>query len=130
MYHYFHMAQGNYREYLQGEQVWIKKYFYVLRPLLAIRWLEGHRGVVPTEFSKLVDATLEQGLLKDTINGLIADKKAGKELDRGQRIPVISDFLDAEVERLEATDFGPVGEKCPVETLDDLFQETLSETWI
>lgn len=129
MYHYFHMAQGNYRTYLQGDQVWIKKYFYVLRPLLAIRWLEERRGVVPTEFSKIVDTTLEHGTLKKAINELIVDKKAGKELDRGTRIPVISDFLDDEMERLEETDFGPVGEKCPIETLDNLFQETLSETW-
>lgn len=34
MYHYLHMARGNYREYLKGEHVWIKKYFYVLRPIL------------------------------------------------------------------------------------------------
>ena len=28
--HYLHMAQGNFREYLRGEEVWVKKYFYVL----------------------------------------------------------------------------------------------------
>jgi predicted nucleotidyltransferase len=33
-YHYLHMAQGNFRDYLRGEMVWIKKYFYVLRPYL------------------------------------------------------------------------------------------------
>ena len=31
LYHYRHMAEGNFREYLKGEIVWIKKYFYVLR---------------------------------------------------------------------------------------------------
>jgi len=34
---YWHMAEGNYREYLRGDEVWIKKYFYVLRPVLAIQ---------------------------------------------------------------------------------------------
>lgn len=129
MYHYFHMAQGNYRKYLQGEQVWVKKYFYVLRPLLAIRWLEADRGVVPTEFSELVATTLEQGPLQEKINELIADKQTGKELDRGPWIPVISDFLAEEMERLAAADFGPPGDKCSVETLDTLFQETLSKSW-
>ena len=28
LYHYLHMAEGNFREYLKGEIVWIKKYFY------------------------------------------------------------------------------------------------------
>ena len=39
LYHYLHMARGNYRDYLKGPTVWVKKYFYVLRPLLAIRWI-------------------------------------------------------------------------------------------
>src|SRR5207249_898044 len=50
--HYLHMAQGNLREYLQGDTVWRKKYFYVLRPLLAMLWLENGLGPVPIEFSK------------------------------------------------------------------------------
>ena len=40
IYHYLHMATGNNREYLQGSQVKIKKYFYVLRPLFACMWIE------------------------------------------------------------------------------------------
>jgi predicted nucleotidyltransferase len=47
-FHYLHMAQGNIREYLRGEIVWRKKYFYVLRPLLAMRWIERGLGPVPS----------------------------------------------------------------------------------
>jgi predicted nucleotidyltransferase len=36
-YHYSHMARGNARGHLFAEQVRLKKYFYVLRPLLATR---------------------------------------------------------------------------------------------
>ena len=50
--HYFHMARGNVREYLRGETVWRKKYFYVLRPLLALRWLELGLGPVPMECTR------------------------------------------------------------------------------
>lgn len=57
-YHYLHMAQGNYRSYLQGETVRLKKYFYVLRPLLAVKWIEQLRGVVPMRFHALL-ATVE-----------------------------------------------------------------------
>lgn len=35
--HYLSMAGGNYREYLKGDMVKAKKYFYVLRPILACR---------------------------------------------------------------------------------------------
>ena len=40
MYHYLHMAEGHFREYLRGDIVWLKKHFYVLRPLLACKWIE------------------------------------------------------------------------------------------
>jgi uncharacterized protein len=80
--HYLHMAQGNYREYLKGDIVWIKKYFYVLRPLLAIRWIETEPRPVPMEFQTLVDRCLDSTELKQTIAGLLEKKKAGQELDR------------------------------------------------
>jgi uncharacterized protein len=39
IYHYRSMAKTNYRGYLQEPTVRLKKYFYVLRPLLAARWI-------------------------------------------------------------------------------------------
>lgn len=39
LWHYLHMAEGNYRDYLRGEMVRAKKYFYVLRPILACKWI-------------------------------------------------------------------------------------------
>ena len=39
IYHYRSMAKTNYRGYLQETIVPLKKYFYVLRPLLAARWV-------------------------------------------------------------------------------------------
>ena len=40
-YHYFHMARDNFNKYLakSEDDVWTKKYFYVLRPLLCVDWL-------------------------------------------------------------------------------------------
>ena len=37
--HYVSMARKNLREHLLGEVVRYKKYLYVLRPLLAARWI-------------------------------------------------------------------------------------------
>ena len=43
--HYLHMAFGNWRDYLRDrEEVSLKKYLYVFRPLLACRWIERHLG--------------------------------------------------------------------------------------
>ena len=129
MYHYFSMAKGNYRDYLKGEMVKTKKYFYVLRPLLGVKWLEQDMGVVPTEFQKLIEGTLPDGDLKDEIYGLIEKKKSGDELAEGPAIPVISEFIQAEVERLEAAEFEKRVQKAPVDRLNHLFRETLKEVW-
>jgi predicted nucleotidyltransferase len=43
VYHYLHMANGNYLQYLQADTVKIKKYFYVLRPIMACMWIEARR---------------------------------------------------------------------------------------
>jgi len=99
-YHYLHMAQGNYRDFLRGDTVWLKKYFYVLRPVLACRWIERGYGVVPILFQTLVDRVLDEGDLKAAVQDLTRRKRAGEELDRGPQIPVLSEFLAREVDRL------------------------------
>ncbi|MGB1253237.1 MAG: nucleotidyltransferase domain-containing protein [Candidatus Promineifilaceae bacterium] len=126
-YHYRHMAQGNFRDHLRGEQVWVKKYFYVLRPILAIRWLEQDLGVVPTKFQDILEQTVQEPTLKSAIMQLIDEKKRGKELARGPRIPVISDFVDVEIKRLSAMNFEYDVEKQPIETLNALFRAAIKE---
>lgn len=129
MYHYLHMAQGNNRDYLKGERVWVKKYFYVLRPILAINWLERDKGVVPTEFKILVDNVIETGELQERIYELIEAKKIGQELDYGPRIPEIGEFIDRELTRLESKNFEKKMKKRPVTKLNHLFRSSLVEVW-
>ena len=42
VHHYRSMAKTNFRGYLRADLVPLKKYFYVLRPLLSVRWLERY----------------------------------------------------------------------------------------
>lgn len=123
--HYLHMAQGNYREYLKGDVVWVKKYFYVLRPLLAIRWIEKRRGPVPMEFEKLVENSVTSAELKQTIADLLERKKSGQELDKQPKIPVISDFIESELERLKNKAQIEDRGKPDFEKLNELFRDAL-----
>lgn len=120
------MAEGNYREYLKGEIVWVKKYFYVLRPLLAINWIEKESSVVPMEFGALVERCVRSPELKDAIEKLLERKRKGYELDRGPRIPAISDFVERELERL-ANNVIESKPKPDTEKLDRLFRAALNE---
>jgi predicted nucleotidyltransferase len=128
-YHYLHMAQGNYREYLEGESVWLKKYFYVLRPILAINWIENELGVVPTEFEVLVEKLVTEPRLYKAINALIQLKRDGEELDFGPRIDSISEYIEKELERFENYQVEYKKVSTPIEKLDELFLSTLSEVW-
>jgi len=128
-YHYLRMAQGNCREHLSGERVWVKKYFYVLRPLLAINWIERGMGVVPTEFSKLVDGLVTSPQLREALDQLLADKRQGAELDRGPRIAPISDFIENELARMESLAFSQAPQPRSSEPLNRLFREALREVW-
>ena len=128
-YHYLHMAKGNIREYLRGDTVWRKKYFYVLRPLLAMRWIDQRRGPVPIEFQKLIDATVDNPTLRNAISDLVSVKRLGAELDRGPRIPAISDFIEGEMARLEQTVSDRPDAAPAMDTLNELFRDTLGEVW-
>lgn len=126
MYHYLHMAENNYRKYLQGEQVWTKKYFYVLRPVLACIWIEQGFGVVPIEFGRLVEKTVASARLRREIDTLLRRKMAGEELDQGPRNRVVAAFLDQQMQRLRA-DIQPQPETRDPAILDQVFVDLLVE---
>ncbi len=99
--HYLHMAFGNARDYLKHDLVWMKKYLYVLRPLLACRWIERDLGQVPMLFDELVETVVEEPDVRVAIAQLLVRKKAGDELDRAPKIEALSGFIAAELARLE-----------------------------
>jgi predicted nucleotidyltransferase len=129
MYHYLHMGEGNFREYLQGEEVRVKKYFYVLRPLLSCRWIESHGTMPPMEFERLVEDQLPQNLYP-TISTLLDRKRSGEELDQGPRIPEINLFLTGEIARLrELLATMPAAGTPDLDLLDEVFRASLAEVW-
>lgn len=129
LHHYLHMARGNNREYLKGDVVWIKKYFYVLRPILAMDWIARGWGVVPTDFNILVDKLAIEPPVAKEIAHLLAAKRAGEELDRGLRIDVLSRFIEDALDRWEKSSV--IDQKRPINSakLDELFRATLTKAW-
>lgn len=97
MHHYLHMAEGNYREYLQGDTVRIKKYFYVLRPVFACIWIEQYKTQPPVEFKKMLHLLEIDLNLKEEIEKLYIRKKSGEELDKEKRIVIINNFLNEKI---------------------------------
>ena len=127
-YHYLHMARGNYRDYLQGETVRLKKYLYVLRPLLAVMWLEAGRGRMPVQFETLFrELPLDKELRLEIYNKLILPKWRGGELGKGPALPLVSRFIQIELKRREESRFELGNADGPVDLLDELFREAIYE---
>lgn len=100
-YHYLAMARKNFRGYLQGDSVRLKKYLYVLRPLLAVRWIDRGMGMPPMRFAELVAATLEDAALIAEINRLLALKMRANEAEYSPRWPHIHAFIERELANAE-----------------------------
>ncbi len=129
MYHYLHMAQGNFRSYLQEERVRTKKYFYVLRPLVACRWVERGAGAAPTEFGKLLDAAGLEPEVRAAIDDLLRKKGEGDELAEGPRIEPLDRFIRGEFARHEANGVTRQPPRPDTEPLSELFRAVLDEVW-
>lgn len=132
MYHYLNMAKGNYRDYLQGEQVKIKKYFYVLRPVLACEWIHRYGEMPPMAFEVLVERLIPRDSeLWKVVQHLLARKKSGEELDLEPRLSAINEYLEEQLQVLEQVAAESLSTKTDNRDrqLDALFREVMQEVW-
>jgi predicted nucleotidyltransferase len=126
VYHYLHMAAGNYRRYLNGDLVKIKKYFYVLRPVLACLWVERNNEAPPMEFEKLLHYLDLDKTLIDKIEVLLERKKAGEEMGLEPKVDEINRFIEENIAYFEANTktFDP-NKKPDSKVLDEYFLRIL-----
>jgi hypothetical protein len=124
--HYASMAKKTFREHLHGETVRFKKYLYVLRPLLAARWIRAGRGIPPMRFADLAAATLSDHDLIAEINRLLDVKMRSGEAATSPRWKRLHEFIEAELLALQAGI--PVSEEArPAVPLDEFFCQTVCE---
>lgn len=125
LWHYLHMAEGNYREYLKSDMVKAKKYFYVLRPILACRWILEKGTPPPMLFSELMESQLPD-YLEETVRDLLELKVNSPEIKLIPRIDILNDYMDRSI-----TEVKEQIEQLPKETahgwkeLDELFLSVL-----
>lgn len=125
VYHYLNMAESNYRHFLTGEMVRAKKYFYVLRPVLAARWAMEKGTPPPMLFRELVDAQLDPALVPE-VEKLLDLKMHAPEIREIPRVAAINDYLDESLVRIreKAAHMPPAGQT-GWQPLDDFFLQML-----
>ena len=127
IYHYRSMAKTNYRGYLRAETVPLKKYFYVLRPLLSVRWIERYGSAAPIEFEKLLHLIEEKKALLSDIQSLLEKKRASPEMGLSVPIASITAFVEEELSRLDSVNPQRTQKPEPLPNLNALFHATLHE---
>lgn len=101
LYHYYSIAKGVLATHFKEERVLLKKYFYVVRPLLAGAYVLGNEGMPPMAFEDLAKDYLPSEL-KSEIDNLLTIKKSSNEKVIGNRIPIIDEWVMSELERLHS----------------------------
>ncbi|MFJ6678784.1 DNA polymerase beta superfamily protein [Microbacterium sp. NPDC091382] len=96
--HYLHVA----RQQRAGARS-LKRFFYVLRPAAALRWLEVHpaQAVPPMDLPTLIDEGDVADHVRTAVHDLIALKAQTRELGSGTPPTILESFVTAQLERAE-----------------------------
>lgn len=96
--HYLHLGLNAFRSQIVGQaRVRLKKYFYCLRPALALLWARTHAcGRLPMDLPTLLAGAELPPSLRLAVDGLLEAKERSSEMGEGNRIPVIDAFLEME----------------------------------
>jgi uncharacterized protein len=103
----------------------IKKYFYILRALLSIMWIEKYRQPAPIEFHRLRELISENKVLNAEIEVLLERKKISQEKELAPPIKPLNDFIESELARLEKVDVDEIISDRSIEALNHLFAKLL-----
>lgn len=126
LYHYLNMAKGNYKTYLRNDQVRVKKYFYILRPLLAAEWILERESAPPMRFEDLVDTKLPI-VLKPVVEDLVKQKKTGFETELMPQISELNQYFENSFQKIEEIVKTKKNPEAPWEPLEEYFLNTIIE---
>lgn len=100
LYHYLSIAKRNYKQYLTGETVCLKKYFYALRPILSCKWIIEKKSPPPISFLELANIYLDEKIAP-LVYDLFHLKINTPELEEGKRIDVINNYIESSIVEIE-----------------------------
>lgn len=129
VWHYRSMARTNYRGYLREPVVRLKKYFYVLRSLLAARWIARTGRAAPIEFERLLALLQDEPAVLSEVHLLLERKRNTPELGLAPAVPLLNMFIEAELEggTVDVSQKSPVPRPKAIDQLNRLFHRVLEE---
>jgi predicted nucleotidyltransferase len=124
LYHYLSTAISNYRGFCKGRTVRLKKYFYVVRPLLACQWILDKKCPPPMRFSELIEKELAPEM-RPIIDELLQVKTKTCEVGEGKPIEPLNTYIEKTIMALQAAIAAlPSETKAGWARLNELFWQT------
>lgn len=106
----------------------IKTWFSIIRPLLAMHWLEQSKGVPPMRFDQLVEGAVSDAAIRAELQALVEVKRQVAEHYAFIPPPLTTAFVDAALRRLAAG--GPhLPQAQGRADLDHIFRTVLAAAW-
>lgn len=101
--HYLRMAERTYRTHFGSRtEANLKKYFYVVRPLCALRWLMERGMLPPMNLGALLEGISLPTGIRRAIDRLLEQKTRSSELGKGRRMRALDRWIESELRRGEA----------------------------
>ena len=124
LYHYVSMAGGNLEKYLSADEVKLKKYFYVLRPVLAAKWVMREKTAPPMLFQRLVESDLDPDL-RPAVEELLEAKINSPEIGTGPRNEQLDEYIRSSLDQIWEAAAREETRKCGWDQLDAFFRKAV-----
>jgi len=126
--HYLRVAGRSYKLMTTGGETSLKPFFYCLRSLLAVRWIDDRESVPPIELMTLAEAMLPSEHLP-ALTALLLRKQMGQENDSQVIDRALLTFVEEELRRFQAMDRHFHRTWAPMDQLNILFRQFLTDIW-
>lgn len=122
--HYKGIAKNCYSSTDFGKSINLKKLFYVLRPLMAAKWIIEKKEIPPMDIPRLIQIVKDQSV-EQHIKELLAIKSNANEDYVHEASDLITEFIKEEFENINKTQLDDVPKDLNSEKLNHLFKEII-----
>jgi len=121
--HYFRMAQKNYGRYIRDrESARLKKYLYVVRPLVMVHWMIEHLALPPIRLETALDGLNLPTPFRVALDSLLESKRHTPELGEGPRLPELDRWIEESLRLSEQFCGNAPDERPSIDDLDGIYR--------
>ena len=121
--HYYRMAERNYDRYIRdGDKARLKKYLYVIRPLVMIYWMAACQALPPIHLETALAGLDLPASFRAALDNLLDSKRRTPELGEGPRAPELDQWIEESLRFAEQYCSHAQDERPSIQKLDAIYR--------